>query len=99
MSFIERLSKEQITDFLNERFPGNKNIFVRFDTFQEPIVHVIVSYSSDLGDDLCHDFTLNQFEVRAFPKLKELDNKVWREFMFSVFGSEYDDAYIKHHVV
>ena len=98
MNYISQLNKDQVTNFLKDHFPESKNIFVHFDTFLEPIIHVIVSYESDLGDDLCHDFILSQFEVRAFPRIMEIDNKAWRDFMVSLFGSEYDDAYIKHHV-
>ena len=99
MNYISRLSKDQVIDFLKKLFPEANDVFVHFDTFLEPLIHVIISYSSDLGDDLCHDFILSQFEVRAFPRIRELDNKVWHNFMVEKFGEEYEQAYIQKHVV
>ena len=99
MNFINRLSNDEVTEFLKERFPQSKDIFVHVDTFLEPIIHVIITYESDLGDDICYDFILSQFEVRAFPKISEINTKIWHDFLLSQFGDEYDQAFQKNVVM
>ncbi len=83
-SFIQRLTDEQIKDFLIKYYPNYKvHNIIRFKEDNSIFVQIAKSqYSNSVGYKL-----YNFNSTLAFPS-------IWIKYLYSIFGEEYKKAYI-----
>lgn len=84
--FVERLTRKQVKDFLNEIYPEYRYDF-DYDKILEQY-HVIV-YGMD-SNAVINSFSLSDFDV-IWTTLK---SKYWIKYLYKIFGDEYKEAYL-----
>lgn len=84
-NFIERLTDEQITTFLDEVFPKPEKYVCSYVKTSE---NVYISIDFNMGDSM-FNFTLEEFDSIGY----RLPDQ-WLKYLYKVFGEEYKQAYL-----
>ena len=84
-AFIDRLTDEQVSTFLEKNFPKKKHNSCNFEKHEEAI-YVRVDQSTT---DESFNFTLEEFGTIGFSHPGR-----WIRFLYKIFGEEYKEAYI-----
>ena len=89
-TFIERLTDEQINEFLKENFLEiEKGNYKANFTKTKLHINVVLANSSEPNNG-SFSFALGNFGTSNCPK-----HKAWIKYLYEIFGREYKEAYLE----
>lgn len=84
--FVERLTEEQVKQFVENIYWDGFKVSVRETTNSETSIYVENTKSSN---DCGFTITLEDFGVRGLPS-----RLTWVRYLYKIFGEEYKEAYL-----